>query len=339
MRQGETAPGSDQAFPSAFVGSPVGMSLTQLDGTLSVNPAFAQLLGYSEAELRGMRWKDITHPDDLAKSEEVVASLLAGTVTNAHFQKRYLHRSGATVWADVRTTLCRDIDGQPPFFVTSVVDVTSHRQAGMETLLQNVLLKTMQEALLDGVLVVDAENRVLTHNRRFLEICRIPVEVAATGSDRRLLDQAAKQVADPEGFLARISWLYDHPRATGHDEIDLVDGRVLERYSAPLLSEDGRELGRVWLFRDITDTRRAETVLGAQLDELQRWQEVMLDREDRVAALKREVNELCGHLGQPARYPSQLASVDAASEHDLKTTTDLLRHAGRNPGENGDQGT
>ena len=58
-------------------------------------------------------------------------------------------------------------------------------------------------------------------------------------------------------------------------------------------------------FIDITELRRAETLVRNQLHELQTWYEVTLGREDRVQELKREVNELCRQLGQVPRYPSQ----------------------------------
>jgi hypothetical protein len=56
---------------------------------------------------------------------------------------------------------------------------------------------------------------------------------------------------------------------------------------------------------DITERKRAEERIAGQLEELRRWQDVMLDREDRVQELKREVNELCHNASESARYPSQ----------------------------------
>jgi hypothetical protein len=53
---------------------------------------------------------------------------------------------------------------------------------------------------------------------------------------------------------------------------------------------------------------QAAEQIKAQLDELQRWYEVMLGREDRAQQLKREVNELCRRMGETARYPSQEAN-------------------------------
>ena len=66
------------------------------------------------------------------------------------------------------------------------------------------------------------------------------------------------------------------------------------------------------IVQDITERKRAEAQLTEQLDELRRWQDVMLDREDRVQELKREVNELSRRLGQPVRYPSQGTDPTAA---------------------------
>ena len=66
--------------------------------------------------------------------------------------------------------------------------------------------------------------------------------------------------------------------------------------------------------RDITERKRAEDNLRTQLDELRRWQEVMLDREDRVQELKREVNDLCRRAGETARYPSQEAGTSSEDD-------------------------
>jgi response regulator RpfG family c-di-GMP phosphodiesterase len=61
---------------------------------------------------------------------------------------------------------------------------------------------------------------------------------------------------------------------------------------------------------ELAKRRRVEEKVRIQLDELQRWQDVMLGREDRVQELKREVNELCRRAGETARYPSQEAGPE-----------------------------
>jgi diguanylate cyclase (GGDEF)-like protein/PAS domain S-box-containing protein len=120
------------------------------------------------------------------------------------------------------------------------------------------ILQAQQEATLDGILVVDRNRRVLSYNRRFLEIWAIPETVAALGDDQSLLRTAASMVADRESFLRTIDELYENPEEVRTDDaIPLKDGRTLSRASVPL-TIDGRPAGRVWYFRDVTEGRRAE---------------------------------------------------------------------------------
>jgi len=57
---------------------------------------------------------------------------------------------------------------------------------------------------------------------------------------------------------------------------------------------------------DITERKRAESLLQEQLDELQRWRRAMIGREERIMSMKQEINELLVRSGQPQRYADQL---------------------------------
>jgi hypothetical protein len=97
--------------------------------------------------------------------------------------------------------------------------------------------------------------------------------------------------------------LYAQPEAVSFDILEFKDGRTFERYSQPQKA-GGKDAGRVWSFRDITDRKRAEAKMAAQLNELTRWHDALLGREGRVLEVKKEVNELLTRLGEPPRYPS-----------------------------------
>lgn len=120
------------------------------------------------------------------------------------------------------------------------------------------LLRGQQEASIDGILVIDENREVVSYNRRFLEVWNIEAGFAAQADDKRLLGLVLANVSDPEGFLQRIEHLYSNPQERSRDELLLRDGRVLDRYSAPVTSDEGEYFGRVWFFRDLTEQRAAE---------------------------------------------------------------------------------
>ncbi|MFH1135654.1 MAG: response regulator [Pseudomonadota bacterium] len=137
------------------------------------------------------------------------------------------------------------------------------------------ILRATWESIEYGILVV-AEDGGITHfNSRFAALWSIPEEKIKGGSDEELLGLALPNVADPKGFVTRVAEIY----RTNHDSEDLIafrDGRVLERVSALLRRSDSHR-DRVWIFRDITDKKRAEeerNQLQAQLNQSQRMEAV-----------------------------------------------------------------
>jgi signal transduction histidine kinase/ActR/RegA family two-component response regulator len=115
------------------------------------------------------------------------------------------------------------------------------------------------DSVVEGVLVVDRKGRVTDYNRQFLEMWRVPRELAELKDDAAMLQSVATQVKDPERFLKRVRDLYERPEESSADEIlEFKDGRIFERDSRPQQS-DGRIIGRVWCFHDVTARLRADS--------------------------------------------------------------------------------
>jgi diguanylate cyclase (GGDEF)-like protein/PAS domain S-box-containing protein len=146
--------------------------------------------------------------------------------------------------------------------VSGSCEATSHE-------FQSSLVRAICGASPDGILVVDDKANVTSLNQRFLEVWGIPnyrvrggQAAAVVGTpDQPILAMALERVKDSEPFLRRVRELYEDPNQDDHCEIELKDGRTLERHSTVLWSEQGRYLGRVWFFRDITARKQTEIVL------------------------------------------------------------------------------
>ena len=139
----------EEIFRNLFEHSVVGMSITSLDDRLHPNAAFCEMLGYSREELYDKQWDEYTHPDDITYNRAVIDRILAGSEKSIRWEKRYLHKNGSTIWADIHTFLHRDTTGTPLHFITTVNDITQ--------------TKKFENAL------KESEQRFMLHNEQLLQ--------------------------------------------------------------------------------------------------------------------------------------------------------------------------
>ena len=132
-----------------------------------------------------------------------------------------------------------------------------------------VLWAVLAESSVDGLLVVSPTGELLVMNRRFAQVWGFDPSDLASGTDAMALAGAAERVADPVAFTERVQQIYADPHQPTHDEIELRDGRVLDRYGMPLHDRDGRYLGWAWHFRDITAAKTTEADLRRLAETLQ----------------------------------------------------------------------
>jgi diguanylate cyclase (GGDEF)-like protein/PAS domain S-box-containing protein len=120
---------SEMRFRTLFEQAQAGMSFVSLEGQIvSVNPAFCEMLGYADHELRSLSIMDITHHDDVPTTQEALRKMMAGEAPGVRFEKRFVRRDSRIVWADVNVRLVRDQQGNPLHFQTVVVDVGDRKR-------------------------------------------------------------------------------------------------------------------------------------------------------------------------------------------------------------------
>ena len=121
-----------------------------------------------------------------------------------------------------------------------------------------VRLSVATDSTEEGIVVVDAGNRVVLINERFVELWQIPRDLLASGQGDALLTFGCDQLVDPADALAKIGRLRDGV-ATERDLLHFKDGRVYSRFTR--MARLGDAWARAWCFRDVTERRRVETEL------------------------------------------------------------------------------
>lgn len=119
------------------------------------------------------------------------------------------------------------------------------------------LLRATLESTADGILVVNNEGKMISFNRKFVEMWQIPKSIIASRDDNKALAFVLDQLKEPDIFLSKVRELYSKPDAESYDVLEFKDGRIFERYSQPQRI-GARSVGRVWSFRDVTRLKEAD---------------------------------------------------------------------------------
>jgi len=163
-------------------------------------------------------------------------------------------------WFVLRAT--RFAGDGPVRVVVAHENITARKLAEEELRWKTVFLEAQVNSSIDGILVVDEQGKKTLQNQRMTDLLRIPQEIADNSDDERQLRWVTQAAKFPEQFLEKVLYLNSHPSEKSRDEIEMKDGTVLDRYSAPMVGKGGEYHGRIWTFRDITERRKAAQQLA-----------------------------------------------------------------------------
>lgn len=129
----------------------------------------------------------------------------------------------------------------------------------------NAILRATQEASGEGICLVSNEGEVVSFNHAFAVLWKLsPTQATALCGEEQLLYHILSHLKDADEWIEKMHHFFDNPTESTRDEVPLLDGRVLERYSAPALAADNECFGRVWTFKDISEHKSYEAQLAHQ---------------------------------------------------------------------------
>jgi diguanylate cyclase (GGDEF)-like protein/PAS domain S-box-containing protein len=241
---------------------------------LWVNNAYCRLTGYTRDELTNLKtFIDITHPDDVARDNELHGELLAGTRETFEQEKRYLHADGGVVPVRVFVTAIRDESGALISLLSLAIDLTTERKAQEErrhaTRFAHVLFE--QSAVAAGA--IDVDGTIVTANDAL---------VSLSGCSReQLIGSPFTNFVDPDDvhdLTQRFAEFYEGIHDTDDFEIRLIHGTgrsVPTRMYTSALRDDSEALvGFVGQIIDVSGQKKAE----AEREEQSRLRQVLLEQ-------------------------------------------------------------
>src|SRR5215470_8755465 len=135
-----------QLFRDAFIASPIGIAVENLDGLLLfINPAFCRFLGFTEEELRSKHCVDFSPKEDAEKDWALFQQLRAGAIDHYQMEKRYFRRDGSLVWGRLNLSL---LNTHPsPLVIAMVDDITDKKQAEEAQLRHAAVIESSDDAI------------------------------------------------------------------------------------------------------------------------------------------------------------------------------------------------
>jgi PAS domain S-box-containing protein len=242
---------SEDQFRYIFENSMIGNSITHLTGEIHVNKAFCDMLGYSSEELRQTRWQELTHPDDIAPTQAEMDALLRGEKNGARFVKRFLHKNGSVVWADIRSTLRRDLQGHPMYLMTNIHDITERMRAEAAITQAVKDWQTTFDSVDDTVWLLDIDQRIVRSNKAGERLFHRPVSEMIGRHCWEIVHGTPQPIPECPILRAKTS--------LHRESMELRLGEIwVEVTVDPILDTEGRYAGAVHLISDITGRKKAD---------------------------------------------------------------------------------
>jgi PAS domain S-box-containing protein len=293
---------SEEKFRYVFDHSPIGKSLTLLSGEVRPNRALADMLGYTQAELERLKWQEITDPDDIVPTQRVIDSLLTGECDSVRIVKRYIHKNGSVVWADLAASLRRDALGRPQYLMTSIMDVTERERAEEEL---ERARKTLEEAQKIGHLGsfenVTATRTTVWSKEEYRIYGLDPADPSPT------YDVLLSKFIHPDDR----SLVHDiYKKALQHRSVYELEHRIVRpngsvrwvyNRARPCFDAQGEITRYIGTTLDVTERKLAEETVKAERDRARLYLDIVgsiviaLDRTGRITLVNRMACEVLGY--------------------------------------------
>ncbi len=283
---------SEERYRATFDQAAVGICQIRFDGRFEkVNPRLCEMFGYSRAELLELKFSDITHPEDLARSVQLVGELSKQKRNSFAIDKRYVRKDGRMIWAFSTVSLMRDAEGKPQSLIANVEDISARKEAEEKLRFQAHILDHIGEA----VIATSPDGTVIYLNRRAESLYGWP---KADAIGRHVFEVTVPEATRPEAE-AVMQMMRRGGRSSGEYLLRHRDGSSFPAFvsNSVLVNEQGEIQAIIGMSTNVTERNRARQRLvdsEARLRALTARLEK--SREEERTRIAREIHDELGQL-------------------------------------------
>jgi PAS domain S-box-containing protein len=262
-----------------------------------LNPAWAELTGFSVEECLGRPFLGYLHPADNPRYLNMLSYAVDTGQAVFEGEFRLPTRTGDVKWVEAHQRIAFADDGVVLGVSGTLKDITERKHTEIVLRVATSRLRALIENMQAGILVETEGRKIALLNETFCHMFQVPVpaHVLVESDTRDLLKECLPLLVDKAGFVARVEALAGTQQPKQGDEFELRDGRIMAMDFVPIAV--GEEyLGHLWQFHDITDRRRAEL----KLEEAARELAIARDRAVELSGLK---SEFLANMSHEIRTP------------------------------------
>jgi PAS domain S-box-containing protein len=315
---------SEEGYRAIFEHAAVGIAHVGKDFRfLRMNQRFCDIYGYSREEIARLTFKDLTHPDDVKASIELVGRLLSGAIGSFTTEKRYIRKDGSIVWGSLTVSSIRGPDGRVQYCIPVIEDITARKQAEAALRESEERFRAIFEHAAVGIAYLSPDGHFLRLNQRFYDI------LGYTQDDITKLTYA--DITHPDDMKA--SKEYVKRLISGEINSFSMEKRYIKKdgshawghlTASCVRKPDGQLEYTIAVIEDISARKQAEAALRRAHEELEaRVHERTLELNEANEALRSEIERSRGMEAEVTRAYHMMHDIIEKAPFGIYVVTEL----------------
>ncbi|OLE50932.1 MAG: hypothetical protein AUG51_25495 [Acidobacteria bacterium 13_1_20CM_3_53_8] len=280
---------SEERFQKVFDDAPIGMAVVGPDLKLRrANRAYCEMTGYTEEELARIGFEKLVYPEDWEADKKLSDKLYRGEISRYTIEKRYLTKSGDTVWVHKTATLINDSNGAPLYGLAMVENITERKRAENELRKQKEILQQIFDHIPLMIRFLSADNRYQMVNCEWERTLGCSLEEI----QRLNLDAFIEFYPDPQERQRALDFIAEPTGEWQDFKTRTRDGRLIDTTWTNIRLSDGTKIG---IGQDITERKHTEEQLKSSNEKLRALSaRLQFAREEESTRIAREIHDELG---------------------------------------------